>query len=158
MLRTIGCGVAVAVLTLAGWRLHHAGYESGLAVGKADVDALQSQMRQAQAEAEASARDIEHQHAAQLSRLAEQYEQERQDAQATADRTIADLRDGAIRLRNEWQGCTAAGSVPAAAGSAGSADDGAALRAAGAADLVRAAAECDAQVRGLQDALRSERQ
>lgn len=87
-----------------------------------------------------------------LRAIARIYEQEQSNAQAAHDKVVADLRDGLVRLRERWT-CPAAAAtadLSTAAGAAGSADASAELRAASAGRVVRAGAECDAQVRGLQ--------
>lgn len=77
------------------------------------------------------------------------------DAKLKHDAVVADLRAGNLRLRKHWQGCTApVGDMPQAAGAAGVVDDDAELRAADAGNLVRLAAEADAQIVGLQSALK----
>ena len=80
------------------------------------------------------------------------------DAKANADRLVADLRAGTVRLRREWLACTSAASVPGTAEPAAGADAGADDRAGLAAAVVRSGAECAIQVRGLQRLLRAERE
>lgn len=91
--------------------------------------------------------EIERYHAQDLARIAAEYEQDKIDAQAAADRVVADLRADNLRLSKRWAGCPA---VPQAAATAGQPDAAADDRAESAGRIVRAAAECDAQVRGLQ--------
>lgn len=67
---------------------------------------------------------------------------------AKRDQVIDDLRAGNLRLRKQWQGCSS--SVPEADTSAGSADGEADLREAGAGDIVRLAAKCDATIEAFQ--------
>ena len=83
---------------------------------------------------------------------------EQADAQANADRLVADLRAGTVRLRREWLACTSAASVPGTAEPAAGADAGTDDRAGLAAAVVRAGAECAIHVRGLQRLLRAERE
>lgn len=117
-----------------------AGYAEKLADA---VDAAQAR-QQAQAESIAA---IDAQHAREL-----------QHAKQDADRTIADLRAGAVRLREQWRGCEAAASVPGAAAGTSQPDAAAELRAASAARIIGAAAAADAQIRALQAVIRAERQ
>lgn len=98
--------------------------------------------------------DAERAKAAELADIAAKYEQEKTDAQAAADRTIADLRAGNVRLQNRWAGCPA---VPQATPAAGQPDGAADDRIESAGRVVRAAAECDAQVRGLQALVMADR-
>lgn len=72
-------------------------------------------------------------------------------------RRLAGLRAGNLRLRDQWQGCKARG-VPGVAGTASEPDAAGDGRAESAGRIVRAADECAAQVSGLQDFIRSERQ
>lgn len=82
--------------------------------------------------------------------LAATYEKEKGDAQKASDRLIADLRAGNQRLHQRWQASVATAELSAAAAAAsqphGRADD----RIESAGRAVGAAAQCDAQVRGLQ--------
>jgi hypothetical protein len=81
---------------------------------------------------------------------------EKADALASRDRVIADLRTGALRLRNHWTcpaGVPAAG-TPTAAGRSDAAAD---LRAAGAGDLVRLGADADRLLRACQRVIEADR-
>ena len=70
---------------------------------------------------------------------------------------IAGLRAGTLRLREQWRGCTAAAGVPGTAASTAGPDAAAEQRSEGARDLVRIAAEADAQIRALQAVIRADR-
>ncbi len=91
---------------------------------------------------------FEQHHAAALDAVAKQHQEDLRNAQATYDRTVADVRSGALILQNRWS-CPAA-NVPRVAAGAGEPDGAADDRAESAARIIQAAAECDAQVRGLQ--------
>ena len=80
------------------------------------------------------------------------------DAKANADRLVADLRAGTVRLRREWLACTSAASVPGTAEPAAGDDAGTGLREARAGRIIGATDECDAHVRGLQRLLIAERE
>jgi prophage endopeptidase len=101
------------------------------------------------------ARDAERKHAADLQAAASQFHEEMNRATTSRDRTIADLRSGALRLQRQWT-CPTVAAGEAATGSAG-ADEDARLREQGAADLVRLLDEADAQVRGLQSTVTADR-
>lgn len=93
-----------------------------------------------------------------MAATATQYQEALKDANRKHDRTVADLRSGNLRLSKLWQGCASRVSPTGEAtsgesGADGDADD----RAESAGRIVRAAAECDAQVIGLQKILRDER-
>src|SRR5690606_39864802 len=111
---------------------------------RATEDALRTSERRREAEQVRAQRMYE---------LAAEYEQERKDAQAVADRTIADLRAGNVRLREQWRGCPEP-HMPGLDASAGEPDAAERDREESAGGIVRAAVECDAQVRGLQGVIR----
>lgn len=99
------------------------------------------------------ARKSEQAQAVALAAVAEQYERDKVDAKDKSDRVIADLHSDRLRLQNRWAGCP----VPEAQSGPAIADAGADDRAEGAAAIVRAAAEADAQIRGLQEIIRADR-
>lgn len=103
----------------------------------------------------AAARDAERRHAAALLQLDARHAKELADATTARDRTIADLRSGALRLRREWT-CPTDGAAATAA-DPGGAVDAAELRRQGAADLVRLLDEADADIRYWQDVARADR-
>lgn len=107
------------------------------------------------AEFEAESRKQEAEHRRQMDAIAAETQRKLDDAQAAADRTVADLRAGNIRLRAHWEGCQATAELSRAAESAASADDAAKLREQAAARIVRVGAECDAHVMGLQSVIRT---
>jgi hypothetical protein len=147
---------ALAVLAVAaGMLAMH--FRGSLAVSRARVAVAEQRADQLGDALKASekARAAEHAQALKFQGIADNYLQEKADAQAKADRTIADLRAGTVRLRSQWQGCQARG-VSAAPASASQPDADAQLRSKGASDLVRIAAEADAQIRGLQAALKAQ--
>ncbi|WP_261370013.1 endopeptidase [Lysobacter antibioticus] len=87
--------------------------------------------------------------------IAAKFEQEKRDAEANGAAVAAGLRAGSLSLRKRWEGCEARMSAAGAGG--GEPDAGAADRAESAGRIVRAAAECDAQVRGLQAQVKADR-
>lgn len=109
---------------------------------------------QAQADAQAKARAIEQAKAKAVADIAESYERGKADAQATADRVAADLRAGTLRLRREWAQCET-GRLSEAAAATRELDAAEQSRAESAGRIVRAAAECDAQVSALQAIVRA---
>lgn len=120
--------------------------EQSAAAAQSEIDSLRRQIADERARAQ------------RLNEIAQQYETERANAQAEADRVIADLRSGNLRLHQRWQACDATARVSAAATAPGLVDGGAADRAESASRIVRAAAECDAQVRGLQAVIQADRE
>lgn len=142
----------------------HTRYDAGELAGNTKVAQLTAQhaqqlqhLAELSAAAADAARDAEHQQAKALAAIGARYEQDKTHAKEQADRVIADLRAGTLRLRQQWTCAPAAtaAQVPGAAAATGRPDGDAELRATGAGDLVRLAAQCDAQVRGLQAALQS---
>lgn len=92
--------------------------------------------------------------AQQLAVVATQYEQDKRDAEQTANRLRDQLRAGTVRLRPHWT-CPGVSETPATAAEPdATADD----RAESAGRIVRAADDADAQIRALQDFIRSERE
>lgn len=104
----------------------------------------------AQTAALAQARKREREWQAQADAIAAKYEEDRADAEETHRAVVADLERGAVRLRAHWQGCQATAALSAAAAAAAGTDDADKLRAESAGRIVRAGAECDARIRGLQ--------
>lgn len=149
-------GLIVMAALLAGTSLyaHHRGYVAGQAVGNAAVASLKADLAEATAAATTAARKAEQAQADALSAAAQSYERGRDDAQAHADRVIADLRAGNIRLRARWS-APAACRVPAPAASVARADAAERSRQESAGRIVLAADQCDAQVAALQDVIRA---
>ena len=121
-----------------------------------DLRADAAEQRAAQSEGRAAAltqaRDAEHAKAEQIAAIANQYEQDKANAQKAADRTIADLRAGNLRLQNRWRGCVS-GATPGPGEPDAAADD----RAASAGRIVQAADEADATIRALQEIVKADR-
>ena len=126
---------------------------------RADAASNKTALSQAKAETKSleEARITEHATARRTNEIAESYERGKQDAQVTADRVAADLRAGNLKLRNAWAGCETQRLSDATA-SAGRIDASADDRAASASRIVRAAADADAQIRGLQALVSADRE
>lgn len=101
--------------------------------------------------------ETEREYAQRLQAIATRYEGDKNAIERQAAADLASLRDGTIRLRQQWQGCEAR-RVPGSSAGTSQPDDGAGLREQGASDLVRITAQCSAQVRGLQAVILSDRQ
>ncbi|WP_447897996.1 endopeptidase [Stenotrophomonas sepilia] len=99
---------------------------------------------------------VERQRVKRAEAVATQYEQEKADAESKGAAVADGLRAGNLRLQQRWAGCEARVSDLAASAVQpdGAADD----RADSAGRIVRAAAACDAQVRGLQALVRADRE
>ena len=124
---------------------------------RADAERARAEALQAELQAVSRARDQEREAAKRANAIASQYEQDKLNAEAAAKRTADDLRAGNLRLRQQWEGCKAGG-VPQANGAAGQPDAAADDRIEGAGNLVRIGAEADAQIKALQQFIRSERE
>jgi len=99
---------------------------------------------------------VERQRVKRAEAVATQYEQEKADAKSKGAAVADGLRAGNLRLQQRWAGCEAR--VSDLSASSGPVDDRADDRADSAGRIVRAAAACDAQVRGLQALVRDDRE
>lgn len=156
-------GALLLVLAAGGvgaWIGHGLGTAAGDSrAAKAELALSNAERHAAQqlALAEAKARAQELAHALALAAIGERYEQDKLDAQRKADAVVADLRAGNIRLHDRWQACSAT-RVPSTEPGPGELDASADDRSASAGRIIAAAAACEAQVRGLQDVVRADRQ
>ena len=130
------------------------GYSMGGKSARAELAQVKADYADAALYAERNARQQEQAHAKALADVAQQYEQDKTDAQESHARLVADLRRGTVRLQDHW---TCPSGVPATGPGTSLADEIARLREQGAADLIAAADECDAQVRGLQAVTKQDR-
>lgn len=153
--REIGAAVVLAAILGAGW----AGWE--WRDRSADIEAAEAKVKaerviaeyaKAEAELQAKYRKAEQARVDGLAAIAEQSEVRIREIQSEADALAAGLRAGNVRLRQHWQGAIATCDLSRDTAAALAAEREAELREQGAADLVRLAAEADAQVRALQEA------
>ena len=151
---SIACAVlAVAALVacLIFWgRLGHA-------LVRADAEKHRAEKAESQVQSLTNVIAVERKRAADMAKLADQYEQDKRNAQADQDRLAADLRAGNVRLRSLWQGCEATSRLPATGGAPGDPDAVSGDRGASAARIVRAARDADDQIRRLQQVIREDR-
>lgn len=112
--------------------------------------AAQIAVAQAQTRGAIAALDSYMAGAAAQAAIGTQLEKDHAKALRDRDRTIACLRDGSCRLLEHWACAVPAGDAGGAAAGGSGRDALAELRAAGAADLVRIAADADAQLRACQ--------
>jgi hypothetical protein len=159
-LRAQGWRIAAAVLGMLAVALLVTGLafraRAADAVARADASEQRAQTLEAQLQAVSEARNKEREAAKRANAIAAQYEQDKLNAESAAKRTADDLRAGNLRLRQQWEGCKAGG-VPQANRAASEPDAAAEQRIEGASNLVRIGQEADAQIRALQDFIRSER-
>ena len=145
---------ALAVLAVAAAMLAMH-FRGSLAVSRDLQHRAEERAAQLDANLKASeaARKAEQAQADKFQAIAQQYEQDKTDAEDRASKLAADLRAERVRLRPEWR-CD----VPQASASAGQPDAAADVRAEGASHLVGNADAADAEIRQLQAILRAERQ
>lgn len=123
---------------------------------RVEVARLKAEYVAADAQARRRALETELRHAADMQALAETLEKEQADAEKKHAGVVAGLERGALRLRQQWQGCQARlDGMPADAPPAGIPDGGAELRNAGVASILRVGAECDAKLRAWQQYART---
>lgn len=162
-LLTIAAGIGVLVLAVGFGYVR--GNVHGKAMTAAQVASIQRDAANAEASAQRAARSAEQAQAARNVKIAAAYQRGLTDAKAAADRVVADLRDGNLKLRAQWRGCEASTRVSApaaaepgvdAAADAGAEDSQRAVRDASAGRLVRYGAEYDALIKALQARIRSD--
>jgi hypothetical protein len=149
-------GMFLALGAFWGWTFNGWRWEAELATVQAAWDKERAALAQAAAAASEAARGEERRAAEALAAAAADHLKGIEDAKDKERRVVAGLRANVVRMRRQWAGCEHR--MPQAAASASEPDDAAELRIESAARIVRAAAQCDAHVSGLQSALRGERQ
>ncbi len=107
--------------------------------------------------AHAEIRELEHAHAQRLAAIDSRHQQEFADAQTAADRTVADLRHGALRLRKQLAATSCPAGLQFAGPSPGVDIEAPGLRPEDAGFLVRLADECDADLRAAQAVIDEDR-
>lgn len=151
-LREAGAVILLALLAWGGHGLYKAGANSE----RVRAEKVIAEFAKAEADAQAKARKAEQALAEGIAKADAKHQQELADAKASRDRTIAGLRSGAIKLRDEWAGCETDRLSSAATGAIGP-DDAAERRISGTGRVLEAVDDDAAKIRGLQDILRAER-
>ncbi|UXA66023.1 hypothetical protein [Xanthomonas prunicola] len=105
---------------------------------------------------EQAARATEHQQAETLSSIGEKHEQDRETAQAVPDAVVAELRSGALKLRDGWASCETQRLTEASAGAA-ERDAAAERRDEFAGSVVRVGRDADDQLRACQAVVAADR-
>ena len=152
-----GC-IAVAVLAVAAAVTATVFHVQNLKL-HGDYDAALGERDSARAEVVSlkGVLDTERRKAEALTAIAEQYEQDKVTNESTHDALVANLRAGNERLHQRWQAAIATGDLSRTVASAAESDAAARDREESAARAVRAAADADAQIRGLQEVIRADR-
>jgi hypothetical protein len=96
-------------------------------------------------------------YSAQLQKIAAEYEEGKDEIERQAAADIAALRAGNLRLHERWQASVATGELSSTAASAGQPDDRSDDRYQSAVRAVQYAAQCRAQVKGLQAVVLADR-
>ena len=152
--------ILAAILGLGGAGV--AGYNKGKTdaerVAKLKMDEHLVEDREAERTATEAASRHKDELAAAQNKVSAAYEKGKSDAEANAKRVVADLRAGNLVLRDRWAACKASADLPATAAGPSEPDAGTHDREESAGRIIQAAAQCDAQVRGLQNLLTLERQ
>jgi hypothetical protein len=153
---TILAGVLLLGGAFAGG--YYEGHHQEQNVLTAQVNAIKAADAVALAKSEADARSKEQSADQHLAVITQTYEQDKANAKAQSDNTIASLRAGTLRLRSEFN-CTPAlaASVSAASSSGSSTPTADQLREQDAANIVRAAADADAEIMALQKVIQEDR-
>ena len=152
--------ILAAILGLGGAGV--AGYNKGKTdaerVAKLKMDEHLVEDREAERTATEAASRHKDALAAAQNKVSAAYEKGKSDAEATAKRVVADLRAGNLVLRERWSACKTSDGVPRTATDPSEPDAGTHDREESAGRIIQAAAQCDAQVKGLQNLLTLERQ
>jgi len=151
---TAALAIAVLAAGVLGYRIGHRHAETAgaLVMAKQMIE-----IERAAGEQKDRVRELETQLATAAEDVSAAYEEGKRDAEATGAAVAADLRAGALRLQRRWAGCETQRLSEATAASL-ELDAAARDREESAGRIVRAAAQCDAQVRGLQQLVLSERE
>jgi len=147
---------AVLAVVLMLWGLYAAGVHAGRAEVQVKFDKHLSADRGAEAIAKQRAKLKEEQDRAAFAVIGATFDQEKTHAAEKGNAVAAGIRTGAVRLRPQWT-CPASDRAEVA-GAAQVVDENADLRAASAGRIIAIGAEADAQVTGLQEPLRAERE
>lgn len=142
----------------AGAAGYHKGKVDAERVAKLAMDKHLAEDREAERIATEAANQYKDALATAQNAVSAAYEKGKADAEANAKRVVADLRAGNLVLRDRWTSCQASSGLPRPATNTSEPDAGTTDRDESAGRIVQAAAQCDAQVKGLQNLLRLERQ
>lgn len=151
--------IAAVVVVLAVWGAlawwGHTKYEAGVAWQKAEDKKVFDEIARLTEVTKSAVSQREVEIAGLLASSNKAREEGIAHAVEEQQRIVADVRSGALRLRQQWAGCPAANAAPKDGSATPDPDGGAALRATDSGSLVRAGDDADVQVRGLQDYARA---
>ncbi|MFA1289964.1 hypothetical protein ACDJ03_19870 [Xanthomonas axonopodis pv. nakataecorchori] len=138
-----------AAMVGAGWAWRGDRAKTAVATGEAATGKQALQVEQA-------ARATEHKQAEVLADIGAKHEEDRQAAQAVPDAVVADLRSGALKLRDGWASCETQRLTEASAGAA-ERDAAAERRDEFAGAVVRVGRDADDQLRACQAVIVADR-
>jgi hypothetical protein len=147
----------VSAIFGAGYYVAHLVGERDLAAATSDWDKTRADLADKRANAEEAQRRAEQGQAEAILKAAENYEKGKADAKQDADNTVAAMRAGNIRLRDQWATCQATASALSSTASGQRADGQNRLREESVGRILRAVGQCQAQRDALQAALMGER-
>ena len=150
----VAAGILAAMLAGA-WYYGHSRYAAGERAEAARNAAVLARLADLTQKAADAVRAREKNVRAQFDALNIAREEGIANAVESQQKTVADLRDGNLRLRQQWAGCQATRPVPGVAGGEREDDGGAELRNEAAGRIVRAGADADTQVIYLQGVVRA---
>jgi predicted S18 family serine protease len=146
-------GYILAAFLVAATLIGGTGYVIGYKYARTEAEAAMEKHLAADKEQERlateDARAKEQELIALQNTVAQAYERGKQNAELQNKRVVDDLRSGALRLRQQWSACQA-GNMPNSTTPSGKLNAATGDREESAGRIIRAAAECDAQVTGLQ--------
>ena len=148
-----GCIVLLGLML--GLYVQGAHYKASAEKARRELAQAVTNWTKAERDAVQAARQAENAQREALAKLDAQHQKELEEAKNAQARTIAELRNGTLRLQKHWAGCET-DRLSSAAASAAELDESARLRAESAGRIIGAADECDAQVRGLQGAVKAQ--
>jgi len=157
MTKAIIFAVIAAIVFGSGYYVAHLSGVRDLAKATSAWDKARAELERKRADAEASQRKAEQGQATAISKAAENYEKGKSDAEDDASKTVADLRAGTVRLRDQWATCKATAAALSSTPGGHRADGEDRLREESIGRILRAVGQCQAQRDALQQALIGER-
>jgi len=151
-----GLSLALGASLIGNYTQHNRAVALAAVVEK-DKAVASAELAKAETNATNAARAIERVQATKQAEIAEAFEKGKTDAQANADRLVASLNAGTVKLRNGWASCETSRLSDIAADSA-EPDAAARWRNSSASRIIAAADRDAAQIKALQAALIADRE
>lgn len=144
----IAAGAMLVLVATAGISYRY-GYKYSSAAADVAMAAHLAADRKAEADHREALRTAEQNLATAQEAVSEAYEKGKRDAESIGEGVVADLRAGNLRLQKRWSSCEA-NRVPSSPTAPSEPDAAGRDREESAGRIIRAAAQCDTQVRELQ--------